>query len=456
MSPEQRQRPLLNTGMVLLGILLVVAAIGTLISVSRTNRVSGPSSGVRGSLGAPMIISTLGQGGINCPHGAAFAPDGAHVAIIGTHGSCMPSTSTLTQHVAAIYDTQSGVMNLYVRLEKLLHIDTDLPLDQQTIKTIQYFSLGWSPDGSTIAIVFTEFDSTDVLLPETERDSGLILLNAEHGTARVLHGDSGFFALSGSNGGGFPIWNVAATGKEIPEIPAYAPDAGLAYAWNARGMPYPIVKVQGTVAQLPITAGPRYPIGNPAGSSTFTIWQPGVILGSGSTTGAAIFTTAFPSWSPDGKHVTLMTSGAQVPLAPPSEQHTVPPKDSVIAYPTPSVMPSTPARDTALYAVQRRAGTRGWALVAWNPAGTLLASINCNVPGDELLEIRATDSAVIQGSAVLPLRNGDTGCRNLSSEASAYPPQPMMLLWSPSGDRVMVCDEKAGMITIWPVSQSAA
>ena len=118
-------------------------------------------------------------------------------------------------------------------------------------------------------------------------------------------------------------------------------------------------------------------------------------------------------------------------------------------------MPATPARDNALVAVQRRAGTRGWALVAWNPAGNLLASVNCNVSGDEMLEIRATDSAVIQGSATLPLAKDDSGCRNLSSGASAYPAQPMMLLWSPSGDRVLVCDQKAGMISIWPVSQPA-
>jgi hypothetical protein len=454
MSHEQRQRPLLNAGTVLLGILLIVAAIGTLISVGHTNRVGDTATGVRGSLGTPLRISTQEQGAINCPFGAAFSPDGNHVAVIGSQSACAPATSTLTQHIAAIYDTHSGVMNLYVRLEKLLDIDTSLPIAQEPIQSINYFSLGWSPDGYHIAIIFTAFSSTDSLTPESEVDAGLILLDAEHGTARVLHGDTGYFALAGAASSGFPIWNVA-TGTEVP---AYAPDPGLAYAWNAHGSPYPIVKAHGPFYQLPITAGPRYPVGNPIGNSTFTIWQPGVVLGSDSATSAAIFTTVFPSWSPDGKYVTLITAGAQLPLALSStpQNSSASTRSGSIAYPTPSAMAAAPARDNALVAVQRSAGARGWALVAWNPAGTLLASINCNAPGDELLEIRATDSAVIQGSAALPLANGDTGCRNLSAGASAYPAQPMMLLWSPAGGRVLVCDQKAGLLMIWPVSQSAS
>jgi WD40 repeat protein len=451
MSHERRQRPLLNAGTVSLGILLIVAAIGTLISVSHTNRVGSTATGVRGSLGAPLRISTIEQGAINCPYGAAFAPDGDHVAIIGSQSTCEPATSTLTPHIVAVYDTHSGVMTQYVKIEKLLGIDTSLPLEQQSIRAIHYFSLGWSPDGSRIAIIFTAFSSPDIQTPDTVEDSGLIVLDAEHGTARVWRGDSGYFALPGESGGGFPIWNVA-TGAEVP---AYSPEPGLAFAWNSQGMPYPIVKARAPFHQLPITAGPRYPVGNPHGNSTFTIWQPGVVLGSASNTSAAIFTTVFPTWSPDGKYVTLMNAGAQLPLA----QAPTPPNAATgstggdIAYPTPSVMASAPARDAALVAVQRRAGTRGWALVAWNPTGSMLASINCTTPSNETLEIRTTDSAIIQGSAELSQAKGDTGCRNLTAGASAFPAQPLMLLWAPTGNRVLVCDQKDGMLTIWPVNQ---
>ncbi len=457
MSLEQRQRRLLNAGTVLLGILLAVAATGALISVGRTNRVGSPANGVRGSLGAPMLISTLEQGAINCPYGASFSPDGTHVMILGTQGTCAPTTAalTLTPHIAAIYDTRSGVMTLYTHLEKLLDIDTSLPLDQQPIRAEHYFSLGWSPDGDNLAIVFTAFDSADTLTPDHEVDAGLILLDAEHGSGRVLRGDSGFFTLPGSSANGFPIWSTATPPTEVPAV---APDPGLAYAWSAHGTPYPIVRVHGSLRQLPITAGPRYPVGNPDGNSTFTIWQPGVVIGSSRSASAGIFTTVFPSWSPDGKYVTLINVGAQLPLAQPiAAQNPSAVSDvNALDYPTPATLPLVPARDAALAAVQRRAGPAGWALVAWNPAGTLLASINCHASGDELLEIRATDSAIIQGSATLPLGAGDTGCRNLSSGASAYPAQPMMVLWSPSGNQVMVCDQKAGTLTLWRVSQSAA
>lgn len=454
MSLEQRQRRLLNLGTVLLVILLVVAAIGALISVGRTNRVGGTAGGVRGSLSALLQISTREQGSVNCPFGAAYSPDGGHIAIIGTQATCAPHTTSLTPHVAVIYDAHSGVMTLYARLEQLIGIDTTLPLAQEPVRAVNYFSLGWAPDGHHLAIIFTAFTSEDIITTDTEWDAGLIVLDTERGTARVLHGDSGFFALPGSPANGFPIWNVA-TGAEVS---AFSPDSGLAYAWNARGMPYPIVKARGSFNQLPITAGPRYPIGNPDGNSTFTIWQPGLILGSGANVGAAIFTTVFPSWSPDGQYVTLITAGAQLPLAqqPTVADSSAAGRGGIVAYPTPSVMPSTPARDPALIGVQRHAGTSGWALVAWNPAGTLLASVDCTSASTQTLEIRATDSAIIKGSATLPLTTGDTGCRNLSSGASAFPAQPMMLLWSPSGDRVMVCDQKAGTLTIWSTEQSPA
>lgn len=452
MSHEQRQRPLLNVGTVLLAVLLIVAAIGALVSVGRVGRVGGGAGGVRGSLGGPLIISTMQQGSVNCPYGASFSPDGEYVAILGSQGACAQGSASMTPHVAAIYSASSGVMSLYVQLDKLLGIDATESLDQTSIRAVNYFSLGWSPDGKRLAIIYTAFNSRDFLTPETVARSGLILLDTERGSARVLYGDSGFFPLPGTVGS-FPVWNVA-TGAESP---TFTPDPGLAYAWNGHGAPYPIIKAQGEVHQLPIAAGPRYPIGNPGSDSTFTIWQPGVILGSSSSVSAAIFTTVFATWSPDGQYVTLMTAGAQLPLALTSaqSQKTAKGQGGEFVYPTPLAMPSVPARDVALAAVQRSAGPRGWALVAWNPAGTLLASVNCQAPGNDELHIRATDTGIIQGSAAIPLPGDDTGCDNLSAGASAYPAQPMMVLWSPDGGRVMVCDQKAASLTIWPVAQPA-
>lgn len=457
MSQEQRRRPFLNLGTVLLGILLLIAASGALISVGRSGRVGGGASGVRGSLGAPLIIATTQQGAIYCPYGASFSPDGEYVAVLGIQGACPDGLVSTAPHVAAIYDAHTGVMSLYVELDKLLNHGVNGASEsatQQQMWATSYYSLGWSPDGKHLAIVYTAFNSTDVLTQETEADAGLILLDTEHGSIRMLYGDSGFFALPGTSGGGFPIWNVT-TGAETP---AFSPDPGLAYAWNAHGAPYPIVKAQGRLDQLPISAGPRYPIGSPSADSTFTIWQPGVILGSSSSFGAAIFTSVFPTWSPDGKYVTLMTAGAQLPLAQSSAQtqKTARGPSGVFSYPTPTAMPAVPARDAALAAVQRSVGPRGWAMVAWNPEGTLLASVNCQAPGNDQLNIRATDSGIIQGGAELPLPNGDSSCSDLSSGASAYPAQPMMVLWSPSGDQVMVCDQYAATLTIWPVSQPAS
>ena len=125
MSHEQQRRPFLNVGTVLLGILLIIAASGALISVGHSSRVGGGATGARGSLGAPLIITTMQQGAINCPYGASFSPDGEHIAILGTQDGCARGPVSALPHVAAIYNAHSGVMSLYVQLDKLVNHGAD-------------------------------------------------------------------------------------------------------------------------------------------------------------------------------------------------------------------------------------------------------------------------------------------------------------------------------------------
>src|SRR5262249_8877102 len=127
----------------------------------------------------------------------------------------------------------------------------------------------------------------------------------------ALRGDSGFFAMANGVSSGFPVWHL----KDSSELPSFVPEPGLGYAWSADGTPYPLLPVHDSLSQLPIAAGARYPVGIPDGGPRFTIWQPGLVVGSvGDEMGSSkvAFDSAFPAWSPDGAHMGLMVTGVML------------------------------------------------------------------------------------------------------------------------------------------------
>lgn len=460
MPSESPACPFARIGTALLSVALMLAVVGVLFIASRAGG-SQPGAGAPASvLGAPMYISTSKPTALMCPSGASFSPDGAHIAVLGRLDRCaLASAASPTSAVAVVYDSVSGVMTQFVRLDPLLGIGTTAS-GRQAIRAVSYYSLGWSPDNIHVAIVYTAFSSPRAVSPDTVVDAGLLLLDSRDGSARVLHGDSGYFSAPDGFGGGFPIWNVK-TGEELP---AFQPDAGLAYAWGNKSQPYPILKVRGPVRELPVGAGARYPVGNPDGGSTFTMWQPGLVAGPGSAGGAGMFAAAFPTWSADGSYVTLLAAGARLPVprnlpAADSDPATGP------AYSTPQPV-SAPARDAALDAVQREVGVNGWAFVAWNPNGTLLASVNCFATDGPTLTLRDTASGTTRGTATLLATNPSapidapleaTACRDFPTDTpgGAYPTPPIEVRWSPDGNRVLVADRNGGMLTLWDITPLA-
>lgn len=453
-APARATNPV-SVGLAVLAVVLVVAALAILAAAGHFAAGQGDDTSP-GKLLAPLRISTQATAQLSCPSSAAFSPDGAQVMVLGTLGPCGAAgslDSPSVQHAAAIYDSVTGALRKVIPLEPLLGLDpAGLPRWLRR-GSVSFFGLGWSPTGTHLAFVYTAFDSAMRISPDDVLDSGLLLVDADQGTGTAIRGDSAFFATIGGASGGFPVWNVA----RGTEAPAGAPAVGLAYSWNG-GQPQPLAPIHGPVAQLPIDAGPRYPVGNPDGGATFTIWQPGLVAGPGSarlSSGQAVFLTAFPSWSTDGAYVTLIIAGAALPAPTASVGAT----DGVpLPLPTPATFAEAPARDAALDAVQQQVGRYGWALVAWNPAGTLLASVNCLTSGGEQLELRDANAGSTTSTAALALGPGDGGCRDAihSRTVGAYPNAPLALLWSPTGDRVLVSDRTAGTLTLWPVSHPAA
>jgi WD40 repeat protein len=433
-------------------VVLIVAGLSAVAAMSHLRSTQGAAPG---TLLAPQRISTAAAAGLTCPSSAFFSPDGAQLAVIGLLGPCQSESGGAigtSTHAVVIFDARTGALLKVVRLEPLLDLNTASGPVWMRANAVAYLGLGWSPDGDHLAIAFTAFNSSVRRTLEHLIDSGLLLLDPRHGTADVIHGDAGYFTRLGSETTGFPIWNVA----QHIETPGTAIAPGLTFSWGHNSVPAPLAPLTGPVTQLPIDAGPRYPVGNPDGGATFTIWQPGLVVGPARTSlgaGHAVFLSAFPTWSPDNGAVTFMTAGAALPLPPDAAPSATSAAGGPLPLPTPAAVAQTPARDAALDAVQREIGTSGWGLVAWNPAGSLLASVNCNQSAGQTVTIRATATGQEISSA--PLNAQNAGCSTLLTGGGAtggYPNTPLSLLWSPDGDTLLVCDRTAGTLSLWPVT----
>jgi hypothetical protein len=444
-----RPRP----GFALVVAVLVVAAIAATTLVAR---VGFPwSAASSNTLRSPLRIETLISAHLACPVDPYFSPDGAHVSLLGALNQC-PSEDAedgtpvqRTSWALAIFSTTTGA------LERVISLDPLLGNREHTSMVTRYASLGWSPDGQRLAVVYTTFSPYSGSQPGGVQDSGLLLVSATTGKATVIASNSGFFsALSGVNAG-YPIWDIA----DGSTTSGYLPDSGLVYAWDQDGEhPAAVQPAHGTLTQLPRIAGAQGRIGDPAGGSLFTLWQPGLVIGGQSVGGGlaqSLFVSLIPTWSEDSMWFSVIL--AEVALAgSDADQRSAPSALPIAPYPLPATLGVVPSRDAALDAVRRQVGASGWAVVAWNPAGTQLASIACFTTPHPSLEVRDTSAGTLQASVSLTLPPGDNGCRVFGDAETfgAYPHPPLMLRWSLDGTRLLLSDRGASMLTLWTVEKA--
>jgi hypothetical protein len=444
-SKIPRPRP----GFALVVAVLVVAAIAATTLVARGGFPWSAASG--NALRSPLRIQTLTSARLACPIDPYFSPDGAYIAVLGAIDHCPAEAAedgTPSQRdswALAIFSTSTGGLERFIPLDPLLADGARAGL------VTRYASLGWSPDGQRLAVVYTTFSARGGAQPGGVADSGLLLVSATSGEAIALHGDSGFFAaLSGVNAG-YPIWNIA----DRSALSGYLPDSGLAYSWDQDGAPVPAVPVHGTLSDLPYIVDGHYPIGNPLSDPRFTLWQPGLVIGGHSAGGGlaqSLFVSLIPTWSEDSMWFTVIL--AEVALnGDDTNQRAGAGASPVAPYPLLASLGAVPSRDAALEAVRKQVGASGWAVVAWNPAGKLLASVACFASSRPALELRETNSGTSQGTATLALPPGDDGCRAFGDAETfgAYPHPPLMLRWSPDGARLLLSDRDASVLTLWTV-----
>lgn len=464
-APTYARGSLLWWVSLLLSTAIVVGVVGTLLAGGRL--LAGRHSASAGDLHGRIVISTLGRAGLRAPTSAAFSPDSASIAVVGSRAAC-GSQQTQGQscgHALAIFASATGAVERVIPLERLLGLDGPAAVAQHGGRRAQlfsddvrYFGLGWSPDGSRVALVFTVFSGQAPYA--TEVYSGLLVVDVVHATGMVIPGDSDYTAGLDATNPTTPVWNLAQ--QDAYSIASLPP--GLAYAWSNGGLPTTTIPLANGASQAPTAVGPGRPVGDPDGGASFSVWQPGMMIGPGSaglTGDQSAFVSSFPSWSPDGAHTALLTTG--VALDAPA--HGLGAGAAGVAAAAmapntplpPTLLPAAP-RDAALTAVQQQVGRFGWALVAWNPDGTTLASVNCFDPNGQSLTLRDTTTGAAFGTALLGLSapaapsQRDLGCQATGDVSnSAYPAPNLTLNWAPDGAQAMVADRAANTLTLWSV-----
>ena len=281
-------------------------------------------------------------------------------------------------------------------------------------------------------------------------------INPSSGVTNIIRGDSGYFASLGGLSADHPIWDAQGPIQHSPA--ALTPS--LLYTWSDSDYPQAMDPVHTPITHLPAYADSITPVGNPDGRSPFTIWQPGTLIGPGSSDLSgqrSAFVTTFPAWAMDGEQVGVFTAGVSLPT--PTRALGVVSAPASVGPPhvtLPDAFISAPPRDIALTSVQESIGAYGWAQVAWSPDGAILASITCYARHGEALELRDTLSGALLGSASLTLSTSDPGCRDLEQPhmMGAYPHPNLSIAWSPDGHQLVLADKSSATLTIWRIISS--
>ncbi len=435
-------------------LLIVGAVVAALAALQHLPAIGTAAMGDGALSGNPTILDTTYYG-LAQPEGISFSPNGARIATIGEFTPCPPSPQRLSPcvHGIAIFNAATDKMVRLVPIEPLLTISGP---SSQTGLYLSLYSVGWTPDSAWYGVVYSVFDTAKPTTPDDLQDSGLLLINPDTGVVNIIRGDSGYFTSLGGLTADHPVWDTKQISQHAPSVLAPA----LRYSWTDTATPHALDPVLTPIARLPDDANSFAPVGTPDGHSPFTIWQPGALIGPGSSglSGQrSAFVTTFPAWSDTGERVGVFTVGVSLPTparalgivsAPASvgSPHVTPP-DSYI---------STPSRDMALTNVLESIGAYGWAQIAWSPDGTILASITCFSRQGESLQLRDTLSGALLGQSDLPLSAGDPGCRDLEQpqKLGAYPHPNLSIAWSPDGRQLALADSAAATLSIWKVSST--
>src|SRR5271165_2112164 len=135
---------------VLATVIIVASVAGTLSATRRfSSKVAAvPATGVLAS--PPVRIDTARTANLYCPSSLSVSPDGSRFAVLGTGLPCAEPAAVLPgpdEHKLAIYDMRGYEVQRVIELDRFVATSSDSNCDSTEVKSLQYTSLGWSPDG---------------------------------------------------------------------------------------------------------------------------------------------------------------------------------------------------------------------------------------------------------------------------------------------------------------------
>lgn len=225
-----------------------------------------------------------------CPGGATWSPDSQQIAVIHYLKCDRADPLDNTGGVLAIYDHPDwpGYPPASVIALDTLVARQGLPAsvthNTQEMRALRlaYTSIGWSPDGRTIALTYagSYAPAARTPLPDVASDpriNGLLLLpvGSATGHVRVFNQPAPQPTYPLSPSAPYPVvaWNLLSGQQVVYTIPR-----SLAYRWNADDTLAATAPLSTTPGNVPTTA--PGPVGDPVGGASFTLWQVGYISAS--------------------------------------------------------------------------------------------------------------------------------------------------------------------------------
>jgi hypothetical protein len=237
----------------------------------------------------------------SCDTDARWSPDGAHVALLH---NCRIGGGRYMRSGLLLVNPLTGARTERISLDHMIMQEAHIPTKCTTpygsyeqSPTAYPQRIVWTPDSKQLVIPFGYWNYTPLEQKvDCRRESaGVVVLDTSGKLVKFLLREkhSAFESLR---------WNVQ-TGEvaDLDTLPS-----ALAYRWGSGGELTPIAPLS-TVT--PAHASSPDPIGDPAGDSTFSMWQPATIFLSRPPThaptgsGAYTLSTEFSALSPDGRYL---------------------------------------------------------------------------------------------------------------------------------------------------------
>jgi hypothetical protein len=236
----------------------------------------------------------------SCYMDAHWSPDGTYVAILN---NCLLGGGRYTRNGLLLVNPLTGARSERISLDDMIIQEAQIPTKcaypggyqfEQT-PTVNVRQIIWAPDSKQLVIPFGYWNYTPLEQKGVCRreSAGALILDASGKPVKFLlrEKESAYGSLR---------WDLK-TG-EVAEMDDLPP--ALAYQWSGGGEFTPSGALSTSIPAPTISAGP---IGNPAGGSVISVWQPARIILTKPprhvSTGYGAYTlyTKFSALSPDGR-----------------------------------------------------------------------------------------------------------------------------------------------------------